>query len=492
MEKITTFQKTFIDEKGRERIFNGINIPDKGGKDIDMTRYCHNVDDKFLDKAVELGFNLIRLGFTWALVEPEKGCYNEPYLDSIGEILDRCAKRNIYVFLDVHQDLYSSFDNYTGDGAPYWATLTDGYKPYAPKVVWGEGYFFSRAVHRAFDNFWTNKDIDGMGVQDYFVRMWMHVAERFKDHPAVFGYDFLNEPFPGKDGGKVFFKLITRLVRVTLFDSAVSKTRLIGDALIKDRRKYFLDQYTGDVLRKVTKVADKLINKFDTERYSPFVNNVAGAIRDITDEGIMIMENCYYSNLGIPCSTPAINYGGEREKEQCFAPHAYDFMVDTPAYQYASNDRVGSIFAEHKRTQDRLEVPVIVGEWGGGGSGDRWFPHIEFLLDTFDRNKWSQTYWACTGYEFLEQDLMRVLSRPYPVAVSGKISRYMLDRDENIFTLIYEQDREFSDPTVIYVPSEPKSIETDCKYETETINGGKSAFVRLYSSIGVNKVKISL
>lgn len=490
MEKITTFKQSFIDSSGRERIFNGVNICDKGGEREDRSSFFYPCDAAFLDKFKKLGFNLIRLGMTWETIEPEKGQFNISYLESVKEILDRCAEREIYVFLDMHQDLYSSFGLGIGDGAPHWACLSDGYTQKRPKVVWAEGYFWGKAVHRSFDNFWANAKIDeGGGVLDYFARMWQFVTDKFKDHPALFGFDILNEPFPGTDGGKVFRKIVFNLVKVTLFSSSIKRTKLIGDLVYKDRRKYFLDNYTGEVLRKVTSAADSLIHKFDTHKYSPFINRMSKAIREKTDNGIIMMENSYYSNLGIPYSAPAVNYEGVREEKLAFTPHAYDFMVDTDLYKYANNDRVGSIFAEHRRSQQRLDMPVIVGEWGGGGSGTGWFPHVIYLLDLFDKNKWSQTYWAY-GEGFLESELMSVLSRPYPQAVTGEISRYAYNREQCIFTLVYEQGRDYEGETLIYLPSIPKSVETKGTYEIEKHPEGETAVLKVKTFVGKNKVKV--
>ena len=48
----------------------------------------------------------------------------------------------------------------------------------------------------AFDNFF---DYEGEYpyLQDHFADAWAAVVTRFKDHPAVIGYDILNEPSPG-------------------------------------------------------------------------------------------------------------------------------------------------------------------------------------------------------------------------------------------------------------------------------------------------------
>ena len=252
--------------------------------------------------------------------------------------------------------------------------------------------------------------------------MWQHVAARFADHPALFGFDMLNEPFLGSDGGKLFKKLVSTAVGTVICDKRIKCFKLVGDFLNKKRRDEvkYLEQITGDVLKDVTRKAGyDYVRKFDIEKYSPFINKVSSAIREVTDKGVLVMENCYWSNTCIPCSTPAIEVNGEREKNFCFTPHGYDFMVDTPQYKYASNDRVRAIFEEHVRTQDRLDAPVLVGEWGGfGGEGEDWLPHIEFLVNFFEQHKWGFTYWHYVN-DMFNSPLMKVLSRPYPMAVGG-------------------------------------------------------------------------
>ena len=38
---------------------------------------------------------------------------------------------------------------------------------------------------------------DGIGLQDHYARAWAHVAAFFQGNPGVFGYEVLNEPWPG-------------------------------------------------------------------------------------------------------------------------------------------------------------------------------------------------------------------------------------------------------------------------------------------------------
>lgn len=492
MLKITTFEKKFIDSEGRQRIFNGMNLCDKGCYEPGNPRKVYAVDfyEDLISHLSEMGFNIIRLGMTWDAIEPEPCKYDEEYLDKVEKVADLCEKYGIYFFLDMHQDLYGGDADVPGDGAPGWACLTDGAKFKPIRFVWAEGYFWGRAVHKSFDNFWNNKEYKGVPLQTYFCNMWKHVAERFKDHPALFGFDILNEPFPGTDGGKVFRKLIFSVAKTVITDKRCSIPKMLKQLLSDEPIKVIEPFNDHTLFRKVTKAGDELIRKFDTGVYSQFINRTAKAIREVTDNGIIIMENSYYSNLGIPYSAPAVNYDGKREEKLCFAPHAYDLMVDTAAYKYAGNERVGSIFDEHRRAQERLDVPVIVGEWGSQAEGTEWLPHIDFLLDKFDSNQWGQTYWAYY-HGLLETPIMNHLIRTAPVAVCGSIDSYSLDRENNAFVLEYTQDKEYLLPTEIYVHKEAKSIECDGEYTLEPIGENGAAILKITAGIGKHKVVVS-
>ena len=487
MKKITVSGKRFIDSSGRERIFNGINLCDKGYYENGDSKRIYKPDEYFSDELIKTladdGFNIVRLGLTWDAVEPQPGQYDEEYLAKIRRVADRCAKYGIYFYLDMHQDLFAGAPGCSGDGAPPWACLTDGAKFKPERFVWAEGYFWGKAVHRAFDSFWQNKSYKGAPLQNYFCNMWKHVAGEFADHPALFGFDMLNEPFPGTDGGKVFRKLIGGVVKTVLTDKRC-KLSFFAKQIFKGNLIGCLEPFADySLFRKATSGADKLIHKFDTGYYSEFVDRTASAIREVTDNGIIMMENSYYSNLGIPYSTPAVTVNGRREPQLCFAPHAYDLMVDTPEYKYASNTRVGGIFDEHRRSQERLGVPLIVGEWGGQSEGTEWLDHIEYLLDKFDSYRWGQTYW-CYYDGLLENPIMRDLVRTAPVSVTGEIESYSFDRENNVFALAYDQKGEFDEPTEIYLHSSPAEIIADGEYELD----GK--ILKIKTGAGRHEIKI--
>ena len=92
----------FVDSEGRQILFSGINFISKNPEENYMPVQGKPVFEQF--KA--WGFNCIRLGIIWDGLEPEPGEYNEDYLKEIDKRIQWASENDIYVFLDMHQDLY--------------------------------------------------------------------------------------------------------------------------------------------------------------------------------------------------------------------------------------------------------------------------------------------------------------------------------------------------------------------------------------------------
>ena len=143
-----------------------------------------------------------------------------------------------------------------------------------------------------------------------------------------------------------------------------------------------------------------------------------------------------------------------------------------------------------RKTQLRLDVPVIVGEWGGcsDNTDTSWFGHANELLDFFDEMQWGQMYWDYHGDD-LDAPLMDMLCRTHPVAVAGKIESYGIDRKNNIFNLNFTADEKGE--SIIYVHKPFEVIEgAKCKV-IETYDSGAS-LIKIPAKKGENTVKIKL
>ena len=269
MDQIKVSGMRFLDEHGRERILNGMNVVDKKDFDEKNPGYGYSADKFPFEEFRARGFDVIRLGFTWGAMEPKPGHYNQKLINDLCAFLDKCEEYGIYAYLDCHQDVWSPACY--GDGAPRWATLTDKYKPVKPLAVWAEPYFYGNACFRAFDNFWDNAQYNRKGLQDYFADMWKNLANAVKDKPALFGFDFFNEPHPGKDGGKIFRRIVTGVAKTAITDKRVNLLEMAKVGLFSDEKPKALDQFPGEVFKEMSKSCNELVENFDKNRYSPFL-----------------------------------------------------------------------------------------------------------------------------------------------------------------------------------------------------------------------------
>lgn len=180
------------DEQGRVLVFHGINVMSAAKGDPERVPRIDASDARRI--ARDWGFDFVRFLIFWDAIEPAPGAYDEAYFARVEERLDLLHAEGLHVMLDMHQDVYSSV--FCCDGAPAWAVRDDGL-PFTLQDQWFLNYY-QPAVRRAFDNFW---DADGphADLQEHYVGVWLAVVERLGAHPAVIGYDLMNEPSPGSE-----------------------------------------------------------------------------------------------------------------------------------------------------------------------------------------------------------------------------------------------------------------------------------------------------
>ncbi|GAA3240137.1 cellulase family glycosylhydrolase [Actinocorallia longicatena] len=180
------------DDQGRALILHGLNTA-SSAKSASGLPWI-GPDDVALERRL-LGTDSVRYLIQWKNVEPSPGVYDEEYLDAVAVRLRWYRDQGMHVILDMHQDIYGpAACAGAGNGAPSWATFTDGLAC-APQSPWVLTYL-QPAVLRAYDHFW-NTTGRHPELGERYAAMWRHVADRFRDEPAVLGYDLMNEPFGG-------------------------------------------------------------------------------------------------------------------------------------------------------------------------------------------------------------------------------------------------------------------------------------------------------
>ena len=441
----------FIDSFGRQVIFSGFNYVNKDpGKN-----YLENDSSEVFKRLNSWGVNCLRLGIIWDGVEPEPGKYDGKYLDEIEKKVNWAAMHNIYVMLDMHQDLYSR--KYS-DGAPLWATLDDNL-PHQTGAIWSDAYLMSMAVQRSFDNFWANKPAsDGVGVQDHYINMWKHIAKRFSNYKNVIGYDLMNEPFNGSNANLVMPEILSEYAKMLVEETGQappSEQELMMMWAGEESRFEVLKKLTkADKYARILDAAFEVNREFETTKLQPFYQRTADSIRSVDSNHILFLEHCYFVNPGIRSSIePVKGKNGLPDTKQAYAAHGYDLLLDTKESDNLSNERVELIFSRIQETSKRMNVPVLIGEWGGfSGEGAGCIPAARFILGLFERFQFGNTYWAYGRETGNSPGFKNALLRPYPQFIGGTLKSYTLNHDTGVFICAWEENSSVTAPTVIFIP----------------------------------------
>ena len=362
-KKIEVSGTRFVDGLGRDFVAGGINMVCKEKAKGYLGGWTRE-DFAFLKKNC---FNMIRLGLIWDGAEPEPGCYSTSYFEGIDRLIELAAEADIPVFLDMHQDLYGVVFE---DGAPAWATVTDGLK-HVRTELWSDSYLLSPAVQHAFDNFWNNvKAQDGVGIRDHYINLWRFIAERYAQNPYVVGYDLMNEPFPGSAGAEV--------------------AMIIGEVAGGNLGSLEDPAKIGELITRIAPITAR----FETATLQPFYEELAENIREVDKNTIIMFESNYFTNAAIPTAlSPLKDSLGRVIPAQAYVPHGYDILVDTDAYGTGGFERVGFIIENVFDGINRLSLPALIGEWGcypGASEGEK--AQAAFLLDLFRERKIGNAY----------------------------------------------------------------------------------------------------
>ncbi|RMF15770.1 MAG: glycosidase [Candidatus Dadabacteria bacterium] len=174
------------------------------------------------DGAAATGANVIRLVTSWSFWEPAPGEFDQTYLQRVRDAVAAANARGMYVVIDMHQDAWGkhvftpvsetcppgTHHQKGWDGAPEWATFTDGLQTCTPDTREE-----SPAVIRAWENFYQNRE----GIQDRLAVTWGRIAAAFAADDGVAGYDLLNEPGVGErstvDGLTRFYRRAIEEIR---------------------------------------------------------------------------------------------------------------------------------------------------------------------------------------------------------------------------------------------------------------------------------------
>ncbi len=366
-----------IDANGRAVVLHGLNQVYK------VPPYEPSADGFGDDDAAFLaanGFNAMRVGVIWEAVEPQPGVYDDNYLASIAQTVQTLAAHGVLSLLDFHQDLYNEL--FQGEGAPAWAVQTGGLPN--PQKGFPGNYFLNPAEDFAWDSFWRNAPApDGVGLQDHYAHAWAHVAAYFRGNPGVFGYEVLNEPWPG-------------LVWEPCFDPA------LGCPL------------------------------FDLEKLTTFYNRVVPAIRAADATTLVFFEPNVLFNEGIHT-----DLGKVPDPHTGFSFHDYCAIESVLQKDITCRQEDGLTFANANRHADINQIPALLTEFGATDD----LANLAEVMRHADQHRMGWLEWAYTGNDKTSSSptaqalvfdpsqpptgsnvntaKLAVLAAPYPQVVAG-------------------------------------------------------------------------
>ena len=447
MERLHTEGTRFVNERGQQVILQGINVL---ARERTNNHFYAEKPAKAMAFFRHMGFNLIRFGIFWDGAEPEPGRIDMDYLARVKEYIREAEKNQIYVMVDMHQDLFAQ--KYI-DGAPDWACLDEGLPHPENCRVWYEAYLSSEAIIRAADNFWANKPAaDGVGLLDHYEKMWEVIADILKDCPNVIGLEPMNEPFMGSLARNAFGQAQMQLMKknpaFSIQDPSKATPEEIGE---------FMGIVAGHFL------------EFDRTTLMDFYRRMARAISKTSDLAIITGGNIY-------CSTD-LPTGIERLEgiSQIYAPHGYDSVVDTDNYAAFSQENVERLYQHKREAQERLNLPTIAAEWGAFPSKDFTNLLIRHMNGIVEKNLWGSAY--CEYHPGMDQDPhFSSLRRAYPMAVAGDLHAYHYDEEQQLFTMSYEAE---TGETVIFLPFGAGKVTVDGETEYQTEERGENSLLRV-------------
>ncbi len=393
------------DARGRVVILHGVNMVYKTDSYAPEDTGFGADDARFLRKH---GFNTVRLGVIYKGLEPDppgadgKPVYRRGYLRSLARSERVLAKRKIFTLIDFHQDLYN--ERFQGEGWPDWQTLDDGV-PSEPKQGFPANYIVNAGLQRAFDNFWANTPAAGIGLQDAYARAWRRVALEFRHDPYVFGYDLINEPWPGSAFGS---QGCANPAGCPTFDATT------------------LTEFTNRVLAAI-----RTVDPSTLVFYEPLVTFDFGADTSHADTGDGSAGFSFH-NYCLPGA-----FGGPGSGPSC---EPLEDMV------FANAD---------KQSAETGDVPLLT-EFGATDDLDA----IERIIRLSDAHMVGWQYWHYCGCDDpttqgpgvqalvidpsrpprgdnVKREKLRLLARPYPRAVAGTPKEFGYDPQSGEFTLTY-------------------------------------------------------
>ncbi|MFD3736586.1 endoglycoceramidase [Streptomyces sp. CB00316] len=367
------------DGRGRILTLRGWNVEDKANRG--EAALSAITERHFRDLRAN-GFNFARLLVFWDDLEPRRGRYSERYLRKIERILGWAHRHRVHVLIDAHQDVFGPAFGHRG--IPAWATRTDGL-PFTPNPDDWFSEYFEPAVQRAFTHLYEDPDLRRAQAA-----MWQVLAERFRGHPAVIGYDLINEPMGELREGE---------------DLPTAARRI------------------------------------EAQHLTPMYNRLARAIRAKDRSTWLFVEPTPIVGEGVPTGLGRIH-----DSRTVYAPHFYNTAMEAGADYDPAAGWIEAYEAAVTAYPARHRMPVVVGEWGPLNNSlphmGRFYREAVASLNRYSSG-WAGYVWCYGGGYCAVDERGRFRTNkeqtatPYAPAVAGTVRSDTYDAATRSYRLAY-------------------------------------------------------
>lgn len=431
-----------------------------------------------LDLMQQTGVNVVRLLVMWKALEPAPGNPGQlqpdaiQYLQFLKEIMDALFARGIYVFLDFHQDI--AHERFGGDGFPDWAMAVD--QNGLPKPAgftnssWGLLYFdltskdpnwnlltlamqeiflrYNFHVRSTLSSFWLNSLTNFPNLANFPVRTHLEktigqVANFFKDHPGILGYEPFNEPMPVGLGNSHF----ERTVLPQYYANAINEiSRFDTTALIFIEPRMTWNLYPPDV------------EEFGWDKFATTPVTFLDSAALPAQERLVFSFHYYDPALSNPVHLPDWNMSGEvaswpvlfgimvnEGKKRNMAPFMTEFggewnwqakdpVINPPLYQYRALRALIDLSFQQIEAQLLHET----------------YWHFDLYNSESDGDHWNQENFSFLGPDRMPRN-WDLFARPYPMRSAAAPQLLWFDAQSKNFALILSGPP-VGAASVLYIP----------------------------------------
>jgi uncharacterized membrane protein HdeD (DUF308 family) len=491
----------FNDDQGRYLLFRGVNfgsrtklapylpiapLETKNLSQLNLKEEIKSVEPE-LDRLKDVGFNVVRLLISWKAIEPRPNTNldellpeGKQYLTCVKEIIDELHARNLYVFLDFHQDI--AHEVYGGDGFPDWALAIDNeHKLPEPSNLqdkkWMIKYVTNKSLKKTLTSFWRNDltNIEGENKLEHFpVRTHLEktigqTARFFRSlnngagHPAVLGIEPFNEPHPAGLPKEQFegeflvdyYRNVDLEIRkfdpdVFIFmepsvawttpsssngqDGNKSKLGLVSSGPFSAK-----DAFNLELVRNVM-----VDGKIDAKQLITFLPKNLHSVSTFSRNGVLAFH--YYDMMAIATSFVKMPENMYRYKREW--PLIFDQLVNAAS--------------------ERGLIPFLT-EFGGFQEAEQIREYLDLVYEQIEAHLLNATYWNYDLYHTKEGKdnwnlenfsllgpnrtprNLDVVARPYPMRSSAEPVLLFFDIESKYATIILK-GKVVEAPTVIYIP----------------------------------------